>query len=310
MSINIPTGSPEVFKQLQYYKELTQGAIPTNPAFLNVGVTRDFGDDGTQDDEDIWIHGSRKKYASIPMGSESVISVQHAMIDTKLLRYGTQDPNSAADFNMYWTIAMIEATELNGENAYRMYRQLMTENLTINIDRVPTVTQNFYCPEIEDYMDLAALKTKLGTAGAEPNWAAPLTEEPWVHYTGSDKASTIITVDGQDVDISSMSITLNNNLRKQKPLGWNKARYVRPGNKVINFSIDPWLYDSNYFSKVRLYDVPFTIVVTMRKATPAAVVTLTGCKLNSYNKRTPAGSNDDTMVPVGGKAGDISVSAV
>lgn len=305
----IPTSSSKVTKQVQAYAEINgYGAQVVNPTFFNAGVISNVGISISADHEEIRIQGSRKQYADILMGIEGTITIDYRFLDTKLLRYAITDPNGAGTIEE--SLAMIFSRKINNVEEFCLARGVISEEATVSYDRVPTCSQSFYASSISEWLTLAQLKTALGVnATSAISFAGAITAEPWTHLTGSvDEASTSITVNGAATDITKMSVTVNNNLLKQKPLGYKKVKYVEAGNKVVTVSIEPYLYDNTFFLLVNNYTL-FNIIGTLKASTPTVNLTVTGAHLNSYDDTSDASGGDMITTPSGGSAVDAQVTA-
>lgn len=310
MSFQIPTSTQKITRQYQLFAE-TNGyaAQVTNPTFFTAGLVSSCDIGVNVDHEAVRIMGSRHQYADISMGTETTISMTYTLMDTKLLTYGITDPNGSGTLGE--SLGMVISKKINGTEQFAIARGMVTESVTINFERFPNVQQNFYCPSISDWMSITALRTALniGTT-ATPNWAAAPTQTPWTHLTGTDGASSAITIDGTSKDITKMTVTVNNNLFKQKPLGYKNVRYVEAGNKVVTVSLEPYLYDNFDIDLVNNFNA-VNVVGTLRTATPSVALTVSGCRFNSYSVKDDSGASGDFQTePIGGTAVDVSVPLV
>ena len=307
MSMEIPTSSTRVTNQVNYYAESDGYGVPVeDPTLLNAGIISDVDISVTIDHEVVNIQGSRKQYADIQMGMEAVITLDYRFLNTKLLNYGIQDPNGTGTIEE--SLAFIFSRKIDDTEMFCVASGCTTEQATVNFDRVPTCSQQFYSSNVSEWLTLAELKTLL-TVVTDVSFAAALTAEPWTHLTGSDGSSSSVTVDSGSTDITKMTITVNNNLLKQKPLGYLNVRFVEAGNKVVTVSVEPYLYSNKFFLLVRNY-TSFSIVGCLRLASPTVNITVTGVKLNSYTDKVSAAGGDFTTVPSAGTAIDVSCTDV
>lgn len=303
-----PTSSSKVTKQVQYYAEVNGYAVTVNnPTFINAGVISNVDIQLTVDHEEIRIQGSRHLYADIMMGVEGVITIDYRLLGTSLLRYGITDPNGVGTIEE--SLAFLFARKIDGVEMFCLAQGCVTEQATTTYDRVPMISQQFYCTSISRWLTIAELRTALNIAGTgTPQFAAAITAEPWTHLTGSDGNSTSVTVDGNPSDITRMTVTVNNNLLKQKPLGYKKVKYVEAGNKVITIAIEPYLYDNTFFDLVNDFEL-FDVVGCLKATTPVVNLTVTGIKLNSYGDTSDASGGDFITTPVNGTAVEADVPA-
>lgn len=301
-----PTSSSKVTKQVQYYAEINGYAVTVNdPTFVNAGVISNVDIQLTVDHEEIRIQGSRHLYADILMGVEGVITIDYRLLGTQLLRYGITDPNGVGTIEE--SLAFLFARKIDGVEMFCLAQGCITEQATTTYDRVPMISQQFYATSISKWLTIVELRTALNIVGtADPIFAAAITAEPWTHLTGSDGNSTSVTVDGNPSDITRMTVTVNNNLLKQKPLGYKKVKYVEAGNKVITIAIEPYLYDNTFFDLVNDFTL-FDVVGRLKATTPTVDLTITGIKLNSYGDTSDASGGDFITTPVNGTAVEAEV---
>jgi hypothetical protein len=304
----IPTSSSKVTKQVQYYAEINgYGATVTNPTFINAGVISNTGISITTDHEEIRIQGSRKQYSDILMGVDATISIDYRFLDTKVLGYAIKDPNGVGTIEE--SLAFVFSRKINNVEQFTLARGCVSEEASVSFDRVPMVSQSFYCSSVSEWLTLAQLKVAIGVgATANVTFAGAITAEPWTHLTGSvDQATTSVTVNATATDIAKMTVTVNNNLLKQKPLGYKKVKYVEAGNKVVTVSIEPYLYDNTIFLLVNNFTL-FNIVGVLKASTPTVSLTVTGIHLNSYDDTSDVGGGEFMTVPSNGTAIDASVT--
>jgi hypothetical protein len=308
-SFQIPTSSSKVTRQVQYFAETAgYGAPVPNPTFINAGVITSASISISVDHEEIRIQGSRKQYGDIMMGIEGVITLEYQLLDTKLLRYAITDPNGPNTLEE--SLAFVFARKIDNVEEFCIARGCISEEATINFDRVPSVSQQFYTSSVSEWLTLAQFKTAIGVnATATVSFASPITAEPWTHLTGSvDEATTSVTVNGNACDITKMTVTVNNNLLKQKPLGYKTVRYVEAGNKVVTISIEPFLYDNTIFLLVNNFTL-FNVVGCLKASTPVVNLTVTGIHMTSYDDKSDASGGDFITVPANGTAIDATVTA-
>jgi hypothetical protein len=301
----IPTSTQVVPRQVMAFEQSTYLTTPTDPVHFNPGLIMNVDVNENIDSEEIRIQGSRKIYSNIKMGREATLSLEYALLNTTLLRYGTQDPNGTGTIAK--GLEIILSQKLDDVEHIRAARGALTDSVSISLERMPRVTQNFYVPDLTKWMSVSEYNTYLGLTGTQtPQFAAPLTGDPWSNLTGSNGSATTITVDGTPVDVARVTINVNNNILKQKPLGYENPIYACPGNKAITVSIEPFLYDNTFRDLVADYD-SVEIVCTLKADTPDVNVTLSGCQFNSNSYTANTGSNDFIVSPLSGTCVDIDV---
>jgi tail tube protein len=303
----VPTSSAKVTRQVQCYAETNgYGQQVTNPTLFNAGIISNVSMSVNVDHESVRIQGSRKQYADIQMGVEGTITLDYRLLDTKLIRYAITDPAGAGTIGE--SLAFIFARKINNTEEFTLAQGCIADSATINLDRVPTISQQFYASKISGWLTISQLRTALGLTGTnDPTWAAPLTADPWTHLYGTDGSSSAVTVNGSAANVTKMSVTVNNNLLKEKPLGFKNARTVEAGNKVVTVSIEPFLYDTTFYDLVNNFTLS-TVVLRLKASTPVVDLTVTGCKFNSYDDKSDAAGNDFITTPVSGTAVDATIT--
>lgn len=308
MSFQIPTSSSKTTRQVQYYAESNgYAAVVPNPSFNNAGIITNVSIAISVDHEEIRIQGSRKQYADIMMGVDGTITLEYQFLDTQLVRYAITDPGGPGTIQE--SLCFIFARKIDEVEEFCIARGCCSESVTINFDRIPSASQEFYSSSISEWLTLAQLKTALtGIGTGAVDFAGPITAEPWTHLTGSsDQNSTSVTVNGDPADITKMTVTVNNNLMKQKPLGYKTVRYVEAGNKVVTIAIEPFLYDNTFFLLVNNFTL-FNTTGVMKSSSPTVTLTVLGIKLNSYEDTSDASGGDFITVPCNGTGVDVTIT--
>lgn len=303
----IPTSSSQVTRQVQYYAETNGYAQQVvNPTFVNAGIISNVAFGLNVDHEVVRIQGSRKQYADVLMGTEGTITLDYRLLDTKLIGYAILDPAGAGTIGE--PLTLLFARLINGVEEFRLCQGCISESATITLDRFPMVSQQFYSTKISAWLTIAQLKTALGITGtADPTFAAPITAEPWTHLLGTDGDSSAVTVNGDPANVTKMTVTVNNNLLKEKPLGFKNVRFVQAGNKVVTVSMEPFLYDNTFFDVVNDFTLS-TVVLRLKATTPTVDLTVTGVKFNSYDDKSDAAGNDFITNPVNGNGVDCTIT--
>jgi hypothetical protein len=300
----IPTAPKDVTKQISFFEQLTYLTTPTDPQHINAGVIMNVDVNENIDDEEVRIQGDRHLYSDIKMGKEATVSLEYALINTTLARYGSEDPLGSGTIEH--GIEIVQARKLNATEQVRVGRAALTDSMAISLERIPRITQNFYVPDLTPYMSIADYKTYLGIVGTgSPKWADPITEDPWTHLTGSNGSATTLEIDGDPVDVARATINVNNNIIKQKPLGHENTLYACAGNQVITISVEPFLYDNTFRDLVA--DFEEVQVVAMLNADADVAITLDGVKFNTHGDTANAGANDFNTNPLQGKVKRINI---
>lgn len=310
----IPAGPQERNKQLQYFGQTDfRDYGPVDPSFGNIGVVSSVTPTLNIARKVTRIVGSRYKYSERKLMQEGTVQMTYELLDTVIPRWGILDPAGAG--TLAQPISFLESAIINGTQAYRFYRDCVTETLTLALERDFTLTQNFYTSNITDWMSAAELNAALGIGATDtPQFAAALTGEPWNHLDHEvvpPNTGSPLTIGGDDFLYNSINIEVNNNLRKLNPGGYDQTKYISPGNLVITGTFNTWLAEGTVMeSHVRDFDNITTMTLKIKENTSNDVLlTLGNVKFNSFSDTVDAGANEYSLIDYPFEASTISLTA-
>lgn len=284
---------------MQYYEQPAFRTQGTDPIYANVGVNSSYTPNFTEQHKETRIVGSRFLYSDRKLMEEGTLSVVYEMLDTVLPNYGIKD--EAGTGTIAYPISFLETVTFpGGTTLYRQFNDCLTETITLDFVKDFVITQNFYSADITPFMTESALKTALGITGTGTiDFAPNLSGEPWNHLDSEiNNTSSPVTVDGDPFLIEALRVEINNNLRKQNPMGYSQTRYIKPGNYVLTGTMTVYLQESqDLITAVRDF-TSHEVVLKVKEATTPGDVTLTlsGVKFNSFSDTVSAGSNDWSML--------------
>ena len=312
----IPAGPQERNKQIQYYEQTDfRDYGPTDPAFTNVGVVDSVTPTLNIARKVTRVVGSRHKYSERKLMQEGTVQMSYQLLDTVVPKYGIDNP--AGTGTIAKPLSFLESALINGTQAYRFYRDCVTETISFALERDFMLTQNFYTSNITDWMDITALRTALGLTGTDdPQFAGALSGEPWNHLdhevTPPNTGSPLtITAGSSDTFLyNSLNIEVNNNLRKLNPGGYDQTKYISAGNLVITGTFNTWLAEGTVMeSHVRDFD-NCTIALKIKENTSNDVIlTLGGVKFNSFSDTVDSTANEYSVIDYPFEASTISLTA-
>jgi Phage tail tube protein len=315
-SIYDPIGSQERTKQLQWYEQPDFREQGVNPVYKHIGINSAYNAAMNIAHKETRIVGSRKQFSDRKLMEEGTVSVTYEMNTdggTVLPRYGIEDPGGPGTIEM--PVSFLEEVTFPGGNTkYRQFNDCVTETITFAFERDFIITQDFYSAEITKFMTLAELQTELGLGSASPQFAPPLTGEPWNHLDHSVdciETGSSVTIGGDEFLIEAASVECANNLRKQNPLGYCRTRHLSAGNKAVTGTVTMYVIEAQVMiDRVRDF-TPHNIEIKIKEAsTPGDVIfTVTAAKFNNFSDAVEAGSNDWSLIEIPFTASDCSITA-
>jgi hypothetical protein len=309
----IPAGPQERNKQIQYYEQDGfRDYGPADPTFTTVGVVSSVTPTLNIARKVTRIVGSRYKYSERKLMQEGTVQMGYELLDTIMPRYGILDPAGSGTTGA--ALSFLESALINGTQAYRFYRDCVTETISFALERDFMITQNFYTSDITDWMSAAELNTALGiSATSVPEFAANITGEPWNHLdheVDPPNTGSPLTVSGDTFLYNSLNIEVNNNLRKLNPGGYDQTKFISPGNLVITGTFNTWLAEGQTMESHTRDFTDNTIVLKIKENTSSDVIlTLGGVKFNSFSDTIDAGANEYSLIDYPFEASTISLTA-
>lgn len=287
--VYVPSGPIDVTRQVQYYEETNYLQYNSNPVFQNAGVVMRFNTNDNNDSEQIRILGSADLYSNILMGKTGTFEIGYRLLDTKLLRYGTEAPGGSGTIEKGLTFLV--SRKVNDVEQFRLYRGCLTERVTITIERMVDVTHEFFCPDISNWMSLATLKGLLGVATTSNiQFAANITGDPWTNLRSGTNAP--LTIGGTNYDNMRLTVEFVRNIIKQQPSGYPLVKYARAGNREISGTFETWLSGTALNNLVTAFTAQQLVYRLKGPDTPVCDLTIDGVKFTANSDTTDAGAND------------------
>lgn len=299
MVIQDPVGAQERSRQLQYYEQPAFRTQGTDPAYQNVGINTSYTPNFTVQHKETRVVGSRHLYSDRKLMEEGTVEVVYELLDTVLPQYAVKDPVGTGTIAR--PLSFLETVTFpSGTTMYRQFNDCLTETFTMEFVKDFVFTQNFYSADITPFMTEAELKTALGITGTGAvDFAPALTGEPWNHLDSQiNNTSSPIDIDGDPFLCEALTVEVNNNLRKQNPMGYSQTRYISPGNFVLTGTLTTYLEEIQSFIELTRDFTPVDITLKVKEATTPSdvILEITGAKFNAFSDTVEAGSNDWSLI--------------
>lgn len=296
----IPAGPQQRNKQLQFYEQTDfRDYGPVDPTFKNIGVVSSVTPTLNIARKVTRIVGSRHKYSERKLMQEGTVQMTYQMLNTIMPRYGLLDPAGTGTISK--PLSFLESAIINGTQAYRFYRDCLTETISLALERDFMITQNFYSSNVTNWMSASQLNTALGiSATSVPEFAPALTGEPWNHLDHEvtpPNTGSPLTVSGDIFLYDVLNVEVNNNLIKLNPGGYDQTKFISAGNFVGTGTFTTWLAEGTVMENhVRNFDTN-TITLKIKENTSNDIIlTLGGVKFNSFSDTIDAEANEYSKI--------------
>lgn len=311
MVIQNPVGAQERSKQLQYYEQPAFRTQGVDPPYKNVGINTSYTPNFTVQHKETRVVGSRLLYSDRKLMEEGTLEVVYEMLDTVLPNYGIKQP--AGTGTIAFPLSFLETVTFpGGTTKYRQFNDCMTETVTLEFVKDFVITQTFYSADITDFKTEAELKTALGVTGTGTiDYAPALSGEAWNHLDSTmNNTSSPMSINGDPFLIEAITVEVNNNLRKQNPMGYSQTRYISPGNFVLTGTLTTYLTEAqDMINHVRNFDSNALSLKVKEATTPGDVfMNLTGVKFNAFSDTVEAGSNDWSLMELPFTASNVTLT--
>jgi len=287
-------------KQLQSSEESTKGTTQLNDTWKNIGIATKITEGIAMTHEEIPLLGTADRYDDALLEQHETVTINWMFIDTRFLRYCTEVPNGAGTIER--TNSVLRGQKINNVANNKIYKGLMCDRCTINLDKLPSASATFKIMDSTDWLTQAATDTLIG---GTTTYAGTLTTTPWTHLTSG--SSTPFTYGGGGRDIEKGTIDITRNAMEVMALGNKQTRTMRSGFRRIAFNFDTWVKDSALIGDVKAMTAR---TVSMQLYTTPVTITLANCKFNSYTTDSDAGTGDIYKETLVGTAQTITATAL
>jgi hypothetical protein len=287
-------------RQIQTAEETTKGVVVPNSTFKNIGIGSKLTESIAMTHEETPLLGTPDLYDDANLEEHNTINISWALIDTRFLRYCTENVGGVGTIEKTNTI--VRTQKIDGVANTKVYYGVMCDSLTLNLDKMITANGVFKVMSTSNWLTQAATDTAIG---ATTTYAPALTSTPWTHKSAGSLVP--FTYGGSSRDIAKGTLTMARNVYEQMPLGSPTPKTMRPGARRISFTFDTWVKDSAIIGDVK--GMTAKAITILIHSTPVNV-TLANCKFNSYSSDDDAGAGDAKMETIVGTAQTATVTAL
>lgn len=290
-----------IVKLLQIVEETSYGQKVTASPSYNLAGLRVYMQETTKATAERYRkEGSRDIYKMLKTGEAYAFAIKCGIIDTRLLRYGTELPGGTGtiekSLNFMYSKLMNNAGAL--QEQYKFYLGARCDRTELEIaGGVINLSQNWICQSITPFNATSGLTT--------PTFASAPTQDAWTALTGG---SGQLTIGGTVYDTTRAKFTVNQKLEALKPNGESQIKMLWPTDREVLFEFDTWHIDETWFNAVKNLSNHATLVYTLNSTGPKTV-TLGNIKFDDHDITDQSGSGRHTLQKVSGVAENIQVTA-
>jgi hypothetical protein len=290
-------------RQVQTSEEVTKGVAVLNSTYKNIGIGSKLTEGISMTHEETPLLGTPDIYDDANLEEHNTINLTWALIDTRFLRYCTENVGGTGTIEKTNTI--IRTQKIDGVANTKIYYGCMCDSLTLNLDKFITANAVLKVMSTSNWLTQAATDTAIG---ATTTYAPALTSVPWTHkMSGLAAGTSPMTYGGSARDIAKGTLTMARNVYEQMPLNNATPKTMRPGGRRISFTFDTWVKDSAILGDVKGMTAK---AITVQLFSTPVVLTLANVKFNSYSSDDDAGSNEAKMETIAGTAQTATVTAL
>ena len=301
----IPTGGWNVTLAPQFVEETTYGETPTNAVFISCGPLVDMTHNNEVGYLDYRQIGSRDLYSQIQTGIEYSFDITFNPIDEKMIKYGISLPAGTGTIEK--SITLLLQQKINGTDTYIIYKGCRCDSTDIEItnDGAVEVSQTWFAKT-------RTIATAHGLSGT-PNFVTAgefPSSEPWTNLSGTTTTASPLSWGATNVDVSSFSVSVTNNLERIKPNGQLTNKFVEPTLRDIEFEFSTWLKDTNTLMADATTATPQDMTYVLKAGSGGWELDLTQGRINSETSSDATSATEHKMLEIAGKAETIAISAI
>jgi hypothetical protein len=301
----IPTGGWNVTLAPQYVEETTYGVTPANAAFASCGPLVDITHNNEVGYLDYRQIGSRDLYSQIQTGIEYSFDITFNPIDEVMIKYGIALPGGPGTIEKSITILMQQ--KINNVDTYIIYKGCRCDSTDIEItnDGAVEVSQTWFAKE-------RVISTTHGLTGT-PDFVTAgefPTDEPWTNLDGTTTTASPLDWGATNVDVSSFSVSVTNNLERIKPNGQLTNKFVEPTLRDIEFEFATWLKDTNTLMADATSATARDVTYVLKAGSGGFELNLTQCRINSETSSDATSATEHKMLEIAGKSETISIDEI
>lgn len=233
-----PTQSSANTRPLLRLEETTYGIPTLNGTWSHVGIATEFSWSKNRDVEELFMVSKLDRYGEYAFGTEYEFTINYAMVDTKLFRYGAVLP--AGTGTIAKGLSFLQSKLIDGVEKFRVFKGNITSELSVTYERILVVEQTFVPRSITHWLTSAEKNTEIGsTANIAP---AALTEDPYL-VTSSGTLDPL-TVNALPIDIGEFELNIEWQTLVWQPQNHIEPKFVAANRRTVSGSLMSTMKDN------------------------------------------------------------------
>jgi hypothetical protein len=233
-----PTKSSSNTRPLLRLEETTYGVPTPNGTWLHVGVATEFSWSKNRDVEELFMVSKLDRYGEYAFGTEYEFTINYAMVDTKLFRYGSALP--AGTGTIAKGLSFLQSKLIDGVEMFRVFKGNITSELSCTYERILIVEQTFVPRSITHWLTSVEKNTEIGsTANIAP---AALTEDPYL-VTSSGTLDPL-TINALPIDVGEFELNIEWQTIVWQPQNHIEPKFVAANRRTVSGSLMSTIKDN------------------------------------------------------------------
>jgi hypothetical protein len=233
-----PTQTSKNTKPLLRLEETTYGVPTPNGTWQHVGIATEFSWSKNRDLEELFMVSLLDRYGEYAFGTEYEFTLNYAMVDTKMFRYGSVLP--AGSGTIAKGVTFLQSKLIDGVEKFRIFKGNITSELSVTYERILIVEQTFAPRSITHWLTQAERDTEIGaTANTSP---AALTEDPYL-VTSSGTLDPL-TINALPIDIGEFELNIEWETLIWQPQNHIEPKFVGANRRTVSGSLNSTIKDN------------------------------------------------------------------
>jgi hypothetical protein len=233
-----PTQSSLNTRPLLRLEEATYGVPPLNGTWLHVGIATEFSWSKNRDVEELFMVSKLDKYGEYAFGTEYEFTLNYAMVDTKMFRYGAALPSGSGTIAK--GVSFLQSKTIDGTEMFRIFKGNITSELSCTYERILIVEQTFVPRSITHWLTNTEKNTEIGsTANISP---AALTEDPYL--VTSSGTFDPLTINSNPIDIGEFELNIEWQTLIWQPQNHIEPKFVAANRRTVSGSLNSTIKDN------------------------------------------------------------------
>jgi hypothetical protein len=233
-----PTQSSKNTRPLLRAEEVNYGIPTPNTTYQHVGIATEFSWSKNRDLEELFMVSLLDRYGEYAFGTEYEFTLNYAMVDTKVFRYGSMLP--AGTGTIAKGLTFLQSKLIDGVEKFRIFKGNITSELTCTYERILIVEQTFVPRSITHWLTQAERDVEIGaTANINP---AALTEDPYL-VTSSGNLDPL-TINALPIDIGEFELNIEWETLIWQPQNHIEPKFVGANRRTVSGSLNSTIKDN------------------------------------------------------------------